>query len=60
MGLLREYYHFFSDEMEYDEFVKMVNDKRKMYSNLYDEETIVFYFLAKKGFLQEALKKKGV
>ncbi|MCX8173161.1 MAG: hypothetical protein N3F63_00910 [Thermoplasmata archaeon] len=60
MPLLREYYRFFSDEMEYDEFVKMVNEKRKLYGNLYDEETIVLYFLAKKGKLKEVAEEKGL
>lgn len=57
MALLKKYYQFFSDEMDYDEFVKMVSEKRKLYGNLYDEETIVFYFLAKKGLLKEVLQK---
>ncbi|MEM4292819.1 MAG: hypothetical protein QXJ27_01430 [Thermoplasmata archaeon] len=60
MQLLKEYYEFFRDEMEYDEFVKMVSEKRKLYGNLYDDETIVFYFLAKKGLLEEVLQKKGL
>ncbi|MEM3396414.1 MAG: hypothetical protein QW620_06190 [Thermoplasmata archaeon] len=59
MSLLRKYYPFFSEEMEYDEFVKMVSEKRKLYGNLYDEETIVFYFLAKKGILKDVLENEG-
>jgi len=58
MNILREYYRYFSDEMDYDEFVKMVNAKKKMYGNLYDDETIILYFLAKRGKLKE-IEQKG-
>lgn len=51
MGVLQQYYRYFSEEMDYHEFVKLVQEKRKLYGNLYDEETIVYYLLAKRGRL---------
>ncbi|MGB9636297.1 MAG: hypothetical protein ACPL1Y_03500 [Thermoplasmata archaeon] len=55
MPPLKEYYRYFQDEMEYDEFKKMIDEKRKMYGNLYDEETIALYFLASNGKLKEVI-----
>lgn len=53
MALLKDYFRFFSEEMDYHEFVKIVQEKRKLYGNLYDEETIVLYLLATRGKLKD-------